>query len=58
MPTRLEAIGRVLLLALSPAMRISGQLRGPGGTICGQIKSVGEKKEEGAPAEEAAPATA
>ena len=55
MPTRIEAIGRVLQLALSPAMRISGQLRGPGGMICGQIKSIGEKT-EGAPAAEAAPA--
>lgn len=55
MPTRIEAIGKVIQLALSPAMRISGQLRGPGGTICGQIKSISEKKEEEAPA---APATA
>lgn len=55
MPTRLEAIGRVVQLALSPASRISGQLRGPGGQICGQIKSLGDKKEEGAAA---APASA
>lgn len=46
MPTRIEAIGRVIQLALSPASRICGQLRGPGGQICGQIKSIGEKKEE------------
>ena len=45
MPTRIEAIGRVLQLALSPAMRISGQLRGAGGVIAGQIKSISEKTE-------------
>lgn len=50
MPTRIEAIGRVIQLALSPASRISGQLRGPGGQICGQIKSIGDKKEEAEPA--------
>src|SRR5436305_1925020 len=33
MPTRIEAIGMVLQLALSPAMRISGQLLGAGGVI-------------------------
>ena len=54
MPTRLEAIGRVVQLALSPAMRISGQLRGAGGVIAGQIKSISEKAEGG----DAAPATA
>jgi large subunit ribosomal protein L10 len=57
MPTRIEAIGRVVQLALSPAMRISGQLRGAGGVIAGQIKSISEKAEEAPAAEAAAPAT-
>jgi large subunit ribosomal protein L10 len=58
MPTRAEAAGRVLMLALSPARRLAGQIRGPAGKVAGQIKSLSEKKpEEGAaPAAEAAPA--
>jgi large subunit ribosomal protein L10 len=54
MPTRIEAIGRVIQLALSPASRLVGQILGPGGQLSGQIKSISEKKEEEAPA--AAPA--
>lgn len=45
MPTRAEAIGRVIMLALSPAGRIAGQLRGPAGRVAGQVKSLSEKKE-------------
>lgn len=57
MPTRAEAIGRVVTLALSPAWRIAGALLGPAGIVSGQIKAVSEKKEEAAaPAE--APASA
>lgn len=55
MPTKAEAIGRVASLALSPARRIAGQIRGPAGKVASQIKTVSEKKEE-APA--AAPAEA
>lgn len=54
MPTRTEAIGRIIGLALAPAARISAQLKSPGGRIVGQIKAVSEKK----PEEEAAPAPA
>ena len=54
MPTRTEAIGRVIGLALSPASRLVGQLLAPGGNLAGQIKSLSEK----APAEEAAIAPA
>jgi large subunit ribosomal protein L10 len=53
-PTREEAIGRVVMLALSPASRIAGALRGPAGRVAGQVKSLSEKTEEasaGAPAE-------
>lgn len=46
LPTREEAIGRVIMLALSPASRICGALRGPAGRVAGQVKSVSEKKEE------------
>jgi len=52
MPTRAEAIGRVVMLALSPASRIAGQLRGPAGRVAGQIKTISEKTSE-APAEPA-----
>jgi large subunit ribosomal protein L10 len=52
MPTREEAIGRVIMLALSPASRIAGALKGPAGRVAGQIKSIAEKKEE-APAAQA-----
>src|SRR5262245_13042577 len=44
-PTREEAIGRVVMLALSPAARIAGALRGPAGRVAGQVKSLSEKKE-------------
>lgn len=54
MPTKAEAIGRVLQLVLSPASRLLGQIRGPASTVAGQIKTLSEKKDEGAPAEAAA----
>jgi large subunit ribosomal protein L10 len=52
MPTRVEAIGRVVTLALSPASRLLSQIRGPGGTVACQIKSLKdrENKEGAAPA--------
>lgn len=46
MPTREEAIGRVVMLAMSPASRIAGALKGPAGRVAGQIKSISEKKED------------
>lgn len=46
MPTRAEAIGRVVLLALSPAARLVGQLRGPASRVAGQIKTISEKTAE------------
>jgi large subunit ribosomal protein L10 len=52
MPTRAEAAGRVLMLALAPARRVAGQIRGPAGKVAGQVKAIGEKK----PEEAAAPA--
>jgi large subunit ribosomal protein L10 len=53
MPTKAEAIGRVVSLALSPAGRLVSQLRAPAGRIAGQVKVIAEK-----PASEEAPAPA
>ena len=51
MPTKAEAIGRVVMLALSPARRIAGQILGPASRVCGQVKSLKDKPEgEAAPA--------
>ena len=63
MPTREEAIGRVISLALAPASRLLGQLLGPAASVASQIKTISErkeevKKEEAAPAETAPVATA
>ena len=50
MPTRAEAIGRVVQLALSPASRLISQILGPAASVASQIKSLKDKKEEPAPA--------
>lgn len=50
LPTREEAIAKVVMLALAPASRIVGQILGPASTVVGQIKSIGDKKEEEQPA--------
>jgi large subunit ribosomal protein L10 len=60
MPTRAEAIGRVLTLALSPASRLVGQILGPASRVSGQVKTISEKappEGEKAPAEPAAAPT-
>jgi ribosomal protein L10 len=46
MPTKDEALGRIVMLAMAPAGRIVSQLLSVGGRIAGQIKSVGEKSAE------------
>jgi large subunit ribosomal protein L10 len=48
MPTRAEAIGMVIALALSPARRVMAQVIAPASTIAGQIKSLSERPAEGA----------
>jgi large subunit ribosomal protein L10 len=53
MPTRAEAIGRVVMLALAPASRLLSQIRGPASSVASQIKTLAEKSEK-APAEGAA----
>jgi large subunit ribosomal protein L10 len=55
MPTRAEAIGRVIGLAMAPAARLLGQILGPGSHLAGQIKSVSERT---VPAEAGAEAAA
>ncbi len=50
MPTKPEAIGRVVSLALSPATRLVSQILAPAGRIAGQIKTLRERTEEAAPA--------
>jgi large subunit ribosomal protein L10 len=50
MPTRAEAIAGVLAAILGPAGAVAGCLTGPVSQVAGQIKTLAEKKEEGAPA--------
>jgi large subunit ribosomal protein L10 len=53
-PGRLELIGQIAGLLLSPGARLAGALLGPGGRISGQLKAMSDKEEDGAPAPEAA----
>lgn len=45
-PTREEGIGKAIALILSPAKNLMGQLKGPGSSIAGIIKSIEEKLEK------------
>ena|ERR1017187_9267876 len=56
MPTRPEALGRVVMLALAPAARVAGQIVGPASQLCGQIKGIKDMKKDEAPAETPPPA--
>ena len=47
-PSRLELIGQIAGLLLSPGARIAGALLGPGGTISGQLKAMSESEEDAA----------
>jgi large subunit ribosomal protein L10 len=49
MPTREQAIGQVIALALSAGSRLIGAILSPGGQLASQIKTLSEKKEEAAP---------
>jgi large subunit ribosomal protein L10 len=53
MPTKAEAIGRVVMLALAPASRLLSQIKGPASQVAGQIKTLSEKAEGEKPAEPA-----
>jgi ribosomal protein L10 len=50
MPTRTEAIGRVVAQAMAPASRLVSQILGPASQVASQIKSITDRKEEPAPA--------
>jgi large subunit ribosomal protein L10 len=45
-PSRLELIGQIAGLLLSPGARLAGALLGPGGTISGQLKAMSEEAQE------------
>ena len=49
MPTREQAIGQVIALALSAGSRLIGAILSPGGQLASQIKTLSEKKEEATP---------
>lgn len=46
-PTREEALGKAVTLILSPAKKLMGQVKGPGGRLMGVIKAIEEKLEKG-----------
>jgi large subunit ribosomal protein L10 len=49
-PTREEALAAIVAAILGPASQIAGCLTGPAAQVASQIKTLSEKKEEGAPA--------
>lgn len=49
MPTRAEAIGRIVMLALAPASQLLGQITGPAAQLASQVKSIADQKEEASP---------
>ena len=51
MPTKAEALGRVVMLALAPASRVAAQIIGPASQVCGQIKGIKDSKKDEATAE-------
>jgi large subunit ribosomal protein L10 len=57
MPSRVELLGRIVQLALSPASNLVSQFQSPGGMIASQLKTLAEK-ESAEPAAEAAPEAA
>jgi len=53
-PTREEAIGQILALALGAGSRLVAAIVGPGSQLASQLKTITERKEEEAPAASAA----
>ena len=56
MPTKAEAIGRIVTLVQSPMARLLAQLQSPGGRLVGQLKSMAEKGDKDEAKPEEAPA--
>ena len=54
MPTRAEAVGRIVSLAMSPASRLVSQILAPSMQIASQVKTIGEKPAADAGGETAA----
>ena len=52
-PSREELIAMIAGQILSPGANLAAMLLGPGGQLAGQIKTISEKEDEGAPAAEA-----
>lgn len=46
-PTRGEALSQTVTLILSPARKIMGQVKGPGGKVMAIVKTIQEKLEKG-----------
>jgi len=46
LPTREEAIGQVVALLLSPAKRLAGAVKGPGGKLGALLKAIEEKAKD------------
>lgn len=57
MPTKAEAIGRIVTLVLSPASRLIGQIKAPAARLAAQIKTIAERKPQQAAAPESAVAS-
>jgi large subunit ribosomal protein L10 len=53
MPTRTEAIGRVVALALGPASRLASQILAPAAKVASQLKTLADRPAEPAPSEPA-----
>lgn len=53
-PGRLELIGQIVGLMLSPGAQLAGALLGPGGKLASQLKKISEKEEGAEPGAETA----
>ncbi len=42
-PGRVELIGRIVMLALSPGAQLAGALLGPGGKLSGQVEAIADR---------------